>query len=159
VIEALAVAVDSLAVEVVTLDGARSEARIFLHAASDRHLGPETLGERIDGRASQFLPCEVDGHLELVNLDHVAYLGCPADLPELASLDELASFRAGATLDLASGERLAGELRYRLPPSSSRISDLLNSAERFLLLATDGRSLYVNRNAVVRVRLEDSPCQ
>lgn len=158
-IEALAVAVDSLAVEVVTLDGARSDARIFLHAASERHLGPETLGERIDGRASQFLPCEVGGHLQLVNLEHVAYIGCPPDLPELASLDELASFRAGATLELASGERLAGELRYRLPAASSRISDLLNSDERFLLLTTDGRSYYVNRSAIVRVRMEDSRCR
>jgi twitching motility protein PilT len=129
VIEALAVAVDSLAVEVVTLDGARSETRIFLHAASERHLGPETLAERIDGRASQFLPCEVGGHLELVNLEHVAYIGCPPDLPELASLDELASFRAGATLELASGERLArraplsapgGEQPHLRPPQLRR---------------------------------------
>jgi hypothetical protein len=159
VIEALAVAVDSLAVEVVTLDGVRSEARIFLHAASERHLGPETLAERIDGRASQFLPCEVGGSLELVTLVHVAYIGCPPDLPELASLDELASFRAGATPELASGERLAGELRYRLPPTSSRISDLLNSAARFLLLTTDGRKCYGNRRAIVRVRKEDSRCR
>ena len=158
-IEALAVAVEPLSLRVVTLDGGRTDASVFLHTASGRHLGPETLGERIADRDSLFLPCEVAGGLDLVNLDHVAYFECAADLPELEDFDQLASFRAAAVLELASGERLAGELRYRLPPFSCRISDLLNGADRFLLLTTGTRCLYVNRRAVVRVRMEARSCQ
>lgn len=161
--EALAVPVDALAVRLVTFDGKGSEAFVFLHATSGRHFGPETLGERLASREVLFLPCETAVGVELVNLDQVAYLECAPGLPEIAELDELASFRVGAALELAHGECLTGELRYRLPPFSCRVSDLLNAAaERFLLLTTPDRCWYVNRRAVVRVRVqaqvETSPC-
>jgi hypothetical protein len=158
--EALAIPVEALPVRVVTLDGAATESLVFLHTMSGRHLGPETLGERLTAGEVRFLPCETASGIELVNLDQVAYLECPARLPEVEELEEMAAFRAAATLELAGGERLHGELRYRLPAFGCRISDLLNAAEeRFLLLTTPQRSCYVNRRAVVRVRVEASPCR
>ena len=100
--------------------------------------------------------------MELINLEHVACVQAPRDLRDVEELEELPSFRASVDLDLVHGERLSGELRYRLPPGSCRISDLFNSdAERFVLVTTDRRAVYVNRRAVVRVRVpaEDSPCR
>jgi hypothetical protein len=152
---AFAVPVEALAVRVVTLDGKGSESFVFLHTTSGRHRGPETLGERLGSADTRFLPCETAGGVELVNLEQVAYLECPRGLPEVAELDDLASFRAFAALELAGGERLTGELRYRLPPFSCRVSDLLNAVEeRFLLLTAAHHCWYVNRRAVVRVRVE-----
>jgi hypothetical protein len=149
-----------LAVRLVTLDGAATESLVFLHSTSGRHFGAETLGERLQGGETLFLPCSVGGRVELVNLDQVAYLDCPPDLPEVADLDEMAAFRAAATLELVNGERLSGDLRYRLPATGCRISDLLNvAAERFLLLTTGDRCFYVNRRAILRVRTEASSCQ
>ena len=152
--DALAVPVEALAVRLVTLDGKGSDCFVFLHTASGRHSGPETLGERLGSGETLFLPCETASGVELVNLDQVAYLECPASLPEVDELEAMASFRAPATLELAHGERLSGELRYRLPPFSCRVSDLLNAAgERFLLLTNRDRCWYVNRRAVQRVQV------
>ncbi len=157
--EALVVAVEALPVGVVTLDGARTEAQVFLHTVSGRHFGQETLGERLCNPETLFLPCKVAGGVELVNLDQVAFLDCPRDLPEIAELEETSAFRVAATLELAHGQRLSGDLRYQLPPSSCRISDLLNAAEeRFLLLTAEWRCFYVNRRAVVRVRTGAPSC-
>ena len=157
----LAIEVEELPVRVVTLDGGRTAARLFLHTVSERRRGPETLGERLAAKDARFLPCHVEGGLEMVNLDHVSYLECPADLPELALFDELSSSRTRAVLELSHGERLSGELRYRLPSFGCRLSDLLNAPdEPFLLLVREDRTCcYVNRRAVVRVREEGMPCR
>jgi len=157
--EALVVPVEALAVRLVTLDGKGSEAFVFLHTTSGRRFGPETLGERLISGDALFLPCETVAGVELVNLEQLAYLECPPGLPEVAELDEMSAFRAAAVLQLAHGETLSGELRYRLPPFSCRVSDLLNAAEeRFLLLTSRDRCWYVNRRAIVRVH-EDAPVE
>ena len=158
----LAVEVTPLPVRLVMADGETAHALVFLHTSSDRRPGPQSLGERLcDGKTS-FLPCVVDRGVELINLDHVACIQAPRDLPDVAELEEMPSFHASVELDLAHGERVSGELRHRLPPQSCRISDLFNGeAERFMLLTTDRRAVYVNRRAVVRVRVpaEDSSCR
>ena len=158
----LAVEVTPLSVRLVMAGGDTAHALVFLHTSSDRRSGPQSLGERLCDANTSFLPCVVDRGVELINLDHVACVLAPRDLPDVEELEELPSFRVAVDLDLAHGERLSGELRYRLPPESCRISDLFNlDAERFVLLTTDRRAVYVNRRAVVRVRVraEGSPCQ
>ncbi len=162
--EALVIPVDALAVRLVTLDGKGVEAFVFLHTTSGRRLGPETLGERLGSAETLFLPCETVAGVELVNLEQLAYLECPPGLPEVAELDDTASFRAFATIEMVTGERLSGDLRYRLPPFACRVSDLLNRVEeRFLLLTATHHCWYVNRRAVVRVRVntqgEASSCR
>jgi hypothetical protein len=160
VTEALALPVEAIAVRLVTFTGLSVDARVYLHAQSGRHFGAETLGERLAGGETLFLPCETAEGTELFNLDHVAYLDCPPGLPEVDMLEETASFRAAAAIELVHGERLRGELRYRLPAFACRVSDLLNAGEeRFLLLTTPFRCYYVNRRAVVRVRVEAFPCR
>ena len=158
----LAVEVTPLPVRLVMAGGDTAHALVFLHTSGDRRPGPQSLGERLCDANTFFLPCVVDRGVELINLEHVACVQAPRDLPDVEELDELQSFRAAVDLDLVHGERLSGELRYRLPPERCRISDLFNSeAEPFVLLTTDRRAVYVNRRAVlrVRVRAEDSPCR
>ncbi|HEV8239016.1 MAG TPA: hypothetical protein VGS57_06580 [Thermoanaerobaculia bacterium] len=157
--EALVVPVEALAVRLVTLDGKGSEAFVFLHTSSGRRFGPETLGERLSSGDTRFLPCETVAGVELVNLEQLAYLECAPGLPEVAELDEMSAFRSAALLHLAHGETLSGELRYRRPPFSCRVSDLLNAAEeRFLLLTARDHCWYVNRRAIVRIH-EDAPLE
>jgi hypothetical protein len=158
--QALAVTVTPLPVRMVTLGGAEAHAVVFLHEASRRGPGPETLGERLSADDTFFLPCIVERGVELINLEHVAYIQAALDLPEVEKLEEVPSFRAAATLELSHGERLSGELRYRLPPGRCRISDLFNAVkDRFVLLTGEVGSVYVNRRAVVRVRTEDPSCR
>lgn len=158
----LAVEVTPMPVRLVMAGGDTTHAIVFLHTSSDRRLGPQSLGERLRDANTSFLPCVVDRGVELINLEHVACVQAPRDLREVEDLEEMPSFRAAVELDLAHGERLAGDLRYRLPPQSCRISDLFNrDAERFVLLTTDRHSVFVNRRAVVRVRVrtEDPSCR
>jgi hypothetical protein len=153
--QTLAVPVESLPVRVVTVDAGKSDGLVFLHASSSRHFGPETLGERLGATGARFVPFEAAGGVELVNLDHVAYVEAPGNLPEIAELDAMESFRANVVFELTHGERLSGVLRYRRPTTSCRVSDLLNSADdEFLLLTAGDSCFYVNRRAVVRVLAE-----
>lgn len=159
----VAVEVTPLPVRVMLADGETLHVLVFLHTSSDRRLGPQSLGERLRDANTFFLPCVVGRGVELVNLEHVVWVQVPRDLPGVADeLAELPSLDAKVDLDLLHGERLSGELRYSLPPGHCRISDLFNSeTERFVLLTTDRHAIYVNRRAVVRVKMagEDASCR
>jgi hypothetical protein len=158
----LAIEVTPLPVRLVLWGGATADVLVFLHSTSDRRPGPETLGERLCHPDTFFLPCIFGRGVELINLEHVMTVRARRDLPEVEDLESMPSFRAGVELDLIHGERLSGEIRYRLPPGCCRVSDLFNGiAERFVLLTTDNSVIYVNRRAVVRVRIrtEDSSCR
>jgi hypothetical protein len=148
----LAVETRVLAVRIVALDSRASEAELFLHTVADRTARPESLDDRLNGGYA-FVPVRVAGRIELLNLDHIAYVACAGESPEVAARLEVGAHREAAELDLVHGETLAGELVYTLPPGHARVSDLLNSpTERFLLLVAAGSTLFVNRAAVVRAR-------
>ena len=53
---------------------------------------------------------------------------------------------------LADATEVHGDLLALTRPEGSRLSDLLNHADRFLLLADRTRALYVRREAILRVR-------
>ena len=148
----LAVETRAIAVRVVALDARATEAELFLHTVGERTARPESLDDRLNGGFA-FVPVRVAGRIELLNLDHIAYLACAGETPEVAARLEVGAQREAAELDLVHGETLAGDLVYTLPPGHARVSDLLNSpTERFLLFGAGGETLFVNRAAVVRAR-------
>src|SRR5688572_18727383 len=100
----LALEVQPLAVRLLFADGRRTAARVFLHAASARHLGRQTLGERLNDRDVGFMPLELDGRVELVRIATIAAVECDAPLPELAELDAVDAFRAPVEIELVSGD-------------------------------------------------------
>lgn len=141
---------------IVDRSGSAVDAVFFLHGSAVHPEGHETLAERLNDSGVRFLPCEIeDGIVELVRLDWIAYVeiaGLPHELPDL---DEMGAYRAPVGLDLVSGESFDGELVYLAPPSAARVSDLLNRDDpRFLTLLRRGRTLYVNRDAIFRVRFD-----
>ncbi|MCB1007773.1 MAG: hypothetical protein KDB94_02655 [Acidobacteria bacterium] len=131
-------------------DGDSAQAILFLRSPSARGPRDETVLERLNALDGEFLPCEIDGRVSLVNLSWIAYVEIDAegDAPELPGIR-----RARAELDLISGECLSGELVYVARPGRARVSDLLNAAgERFLHLAASGVDRFVRREAILRVR-------
>ncbi len=131
-------------------DGSSADAVLFLRAASARGPRGETVHERLNALDGDFLPCEMDGEVALVNLSWIAYV-------EVATTagdgDEPGTRRARVELDLVSGERIAGELVFVARPGRARVSDLLNAAsDRFVRLAAPGTERHVRRSAILRVR-------
>lgn len=116
---------------------------------------PEGLGARLNERGTHFVPFDREGRVEFVRLGSVGYVEHPAELPEVRRLRELGARAEPVVLDLVTGELLRGGLLEIGPPEHRRLSDLLNRADRFLLLVTPDRTVYVARSAITRVRPEE----
>jgi hypothetical protein len=136
-------------VRLVGFDGSSAEATLYLRSPSARDARSETLLERLNALDGEFLPCESEGEMTLVNLAWIAYVETD---PEAGAAEDPGVRRAPAELELVTGESLAGELVYAAQPGRARVSDVLNSAsDRFVRL--DGAlERYVRRGAVLRVR-------
>lgn len=144
---------DLAPVRIVLLGGTELTGSLFVRRSASRHRREETLGDRLKESGVDFVPLEVgDGRVEMLNVDGVAYLEHPGDLPEVAEMRELEVPAPRVRVVLHSGEALGGELFAFGPPDRDRLSDVLNRSGRFLLLADGERSLYVNRRAVSLVR-------
>lgn len=146
------VAVSDFSACMVLLNGDCFETSFYLRLSSAYGYGRETLGERLNEPATRFLACKVDEEVQLVQLSSIAYILVRGTLPEAEYREHVGGSRQRATITLRTGEVMPGEFLSILPPNRSRVSDLLNSPEeRFLLFLTEGMSLYVNRDAIVRV--------
>lgn len=145
--------VTRLSVRVVDFAGAFFTADFFLHHSGERQPGPETLGERLNGPHTRFLPFDRDGRVELVNLSALAYVEHAGPLPEVAAHQRLGGPQEAVVVRLRSGEELTGSLLYLFTGDGARILDRLNaSTDRFLLLLDGATVRYVNADAVVAVR-------
>ena len=150
----LAVTVKPVAVRVTDSRGETLDAEIFLHADSGHHPGPETLGDRLNDPEGRFMPCRIDGEIQLLHLDRVAWVEQDDLASEAAELEEMEAGRTPAELILVTGETLRGDFLYLMPEERSRPSDALNrSTTPFLLLLTPTEATrWVHRAAIARVR-------
>jgi hypothetical protein len=112
----------------------------------------ETLGDRLEEPGVRFLPVEVEGAIEFLQLASIAYFEYEGALPEMSRLADMGAWREAVEITLSNGNPLSGDLVYLLPPERRRVSDLLNDRGRFVLLVDDTHARYVNRNAIERVR-------
>lgn len=150
----LTLQVERVEASIVDRKGRSSDVVLFLHTVSPHLFATETVADRLNDPDSRFLPAEVGGRTELLRLGSLSYVEVPGLAPEIERLDEIGAVHARVELELDCGQRLDGELIYEAPPETQRVSDLLNSrSTRFLLLASGGRTLFVHRDAVARVRL------
>lgn len=149
-----AIEVGRIEATVVDRNGSASPVTFFLHTVSPHQFTTETLADRLNDPATEFLPCEIDGQTELLRLSSMAYVEIPGAAPELRRLEEIGAARTPVRLVLDGGFNLEGELVYEAPATTNRVSDLLNErASRFLLLDCGDRTLFVRRDAVSRVRV------
>ncbi len=150
----LTLQVERVAASIVDRRGRSSEVAFFLHTVSPHLYATETVADRLNDPEIRFLPCEIGSRTELVRLSSLSYVEIHGLVPEMERLEEIGAVHAGVELELDCGDTLAGELIYEAPPTTDRVSDLLNSRSTpFLLLASGTRTLFVRRDAVARVRL------
>lgn len=149
----LTIQVERVAASVVDRNGRSSDLVFFVHTVSPHLFAAETVADRLNDPETSFLPCEAEGHTELVRLSSLCYVEIHGLAPEIERLEEIGAARTRVELELDCGDSLAGELVYETPPTTDRVSDLLNSrATRFVLLADGDRTLFVRRDAIARVR-------
>jgi hypothetical protein len=150
----LTIQVERVKASVVDRKGRSSDLTFFLHTVSPHLFAAETVADRLNDPEAVFLPCETGGRTELIRLSSLSYVEIHGLAPEIERLRETGAIRAKVELELDCGDSLTGELVYEAPPTTSRVSDLLNSrATRFLFLSAGERTLFVRRDAVARVRL------
>lgn len=150
--ESYKLGVAGVSAEVILWSGEAIAASFYLHLASASGSGRETLGERLNDPRTRFLPCKVNDHVELLNLDWISYLRVAGVIPEVAQREQLGGTRQQAKIAMQSGYLLEGQFLCVLPSARARLSDLLNvSTERFLLFLAPAAALYVNRKSIVRI--------
>jgi hypothetical protein len=148
-----AIEVHKIPIRLANVGGQVTEAHLFLHLASSHDYRSETVGERLNDSEVDFLRFESEGLVVLVSLSSLAYAEALETPPAVAGMDEIGASHEPATLILESGERLRGELVYEAAPEKPRVLDLMNSRQRFLLLQATDKTLFVRRNAIVRVEV------
>ncbi len=127
---------------------------VFLHAVSSHDPRPETLGDRLNAPAANFLPCQTGEEVELVQLAWLSYLEVSGTLAEVEALRAVGAREADLELELAHGEKVSGTLIFEARAGKDRVSDILNAPGLEFLLMVDGRrTLYVRRGAIVRVHV------
>ncbi len=150
----LTIQVERVAASIVDRKGRSSELVFFLHTVSPHLFATETVADRLNDPETHFLPCEIDNRTELIRLTSLSYVEIHGLAPEIERLQEIGAAHSKVELELDCGDSLAGELVYEAPPTTDRVSDLLNSrATRFLLLISGERTLFVRLGAIARVRL------
>ena len=150
-----AIDVQKLPARLVDRSGRETSAQFFLHAMGAHLHAPETIGGRLNADIS-FVPCEVDGAVELFSLARLAYAEFAEPLPEVEELRQVGVAGVAVELELVHDEIVEGELMSAAPAQSHRASDLLNSgSQRFLLLVSGDNIRYVNRSAIRRARPKD----
>jgi len=147
----LAIEVHKVDVRLHTLGGETHRASLFLHACRAREAHPETVGDRLNDRSTEFLPCEIGENVQLLRLASLAYVEMDEPPPEVQEMTEVGAHRETVELHLVSGDVLHGELFCEDQYGSCRVSDLLNTETVFLLLDGDDRVCYVRRQAIDRV--------
>ncbi|MEA2605057.1 MAG: hypothetical protein QOF89_6049 [Acidobacteriota bacterium] len=150
--ESYKLGVAGVSAEVILWSGEAIAASFYLHLASASGSGRETLGERLNDPGTRFLPCKVNDHVELLNLDWISYIRIAGSIPEVAQREQHGASRQQARIAMQSGYLLEGQFLCLLPSARARLSDLLNvSTERFLLFLAPAAALYVNRKSIVRI--------
>ncbi len=149
--------VDRIVVEVVTLAGDRKRTTFFL-PVPDRVTSPSTsLAAQLNDTAVGFLPCRIAEHTSLIRVEWIAYVELDPNQIDWSALDQAGAIAKAVEFELVTGERISGNLMVEGSEYAQRVSDYLNRApKRFVLLSTDSAAIYVNQQAVARVRLEES---
>jgi hypothetical protein len=139
--------------QLVLATGASVSGHFFLWTNSQRHAGPDRIGDLLNER-SGFFPFQLDeGETALYNREHVVLVRLPQGAGETQHEAgyEVAK-RHLVTMLLSTGDRIAGKVSVYLPQGHSRLSDYARSDQTFRYVETDTHTVIVNSAHVVELR-------
>ena len=141
--------------ELTLSTGERVKGAFFLAASSAAHVGPELVGDLVNGD-SGFFPFAVTSGVVaetvLYNRAHVVMISLPPSTIE-AQLDPAygVATRCRVVMLLSTGVRVSGTVAICLPAGHERLSDYAHTAEAFRYLETADRTLIINASHVVQL--------
>lgn len=145
-----AIDVTRKAVTIVDFDGNATTAEFFLHASSS-HERPERVVDRLN-EPEAFVPVRLDGKVVLQRLRWLVTVEFDGLLPEVEELRKVGAVSEEVELELVTGTMLKGTMIYEAPITRQRLSDHLNDSEdRFLLVVSGNKTMYVQNRAILRV--------
>lgn len=126
----------------------------FLGSGSERHIGPERIGDVLNAKGTLF-PFELaeggNTHTTLIHREHVVTAALSDNEGSLDPAYSVARPHA-VSLRLSSGLRVDGAIRINRPPGQDRLSDWADDTERFCYVETGEAAMLVNVNHIVEVR-------
>lgn len=137
------------AAEVVCADGRVLRGRVFLPAAAESHTGAVRMAEWLEepGCFFPFLP-DGEGRPVLLSKQQLIVVTVAASVED----DSTEAGAARRRIRVECGSlRLEGEVVIDMPPSHSRVLDLLNRPGEFLALRSGDHNLFVRKSRIVRV--------
>lgn len=128
--------------------------RLFLAGASERHDGPERVGDLLNSEPG-FFPFEIEDEeggrdIVLLNRAHVVTVTVPDNEAALEPGYGIARLRAVAMV-LSGNLRLTGIVRVYRPEGRDRLSDWTRQPEMFRYLEADGATVIVNTAHIVEL--------
>jgi hypothetical protein len=114
----------------------------------------ETVAERLNDGDSFFPLKDNDGRVVLLGKGQVRYVVTPsADEDDQLAEERNSSPQLLVTVELDSGEAVAGVFFVDMPPGHVRALDYVNCANRpFVLLAQLDRDYVINRHFITQIR-------
>jgi len=141
--------------ELTLSTGTRVKGAFFLSDSSAGHVGPERVGDLLNGEQG-FFPFELAGggtpRTVLYNRAHVTTIALPSHVSE-AKLDpgyDVATKRRVSIL-LSTGMRVAGMVSVYRPAGHDRLSDFAHVDVPFRYLETSDHTLIINTSHIVEL--------
>ncbi len=137
------------AAEVVCADGRVLRGRVFLPAAAESHPGALRMAEWLEepARFFPFLP-DGEGRPVLLCKEQLIVVTVAASVEDESAEAGVARRRVRVECGVL---RLEGEVAIDMPPSHSRVLDLLNRPGEVLALRSGDHNLFVRKSRIVRV--------
>jgi hypothetical protein len=132
----------------ILADGSEVKGEVFLSLYEARRMGPQRVGELLNGE-DLFLPvATAEGMLHL-NVSNIVMARTETQ-PEWDDLETLGR-KYSVRISTHLGE-IAGEVFVNLPREHSRVSDFLNQPDRFLRISGPEEIVYVAARFILSVR-------
>jgi len=145
----------SVEVEVVLRDRRTLLGCVFLRPAAGKHLGAETLDDRLN-ESQAFFPVlhetGVPRDALLVGKSAIAYVKAPKPTDDRSRSARSQASEVNVTIQLMGQPPLSGMIYLALPQGRSRTLDWLNTQSTFVPLIVGSHILYLHRDAIQTVR-------
>ncbi|PLX83493.1 MAG: hypothetical protein C0617_11225 [Desulfuromonas sp.] len=130
-------------------DGSDIEGTVFLSLYEMHRLGPQRVGELLNGEDA-FIPVETAEGLLHLNVANISVARTDAD----GEVDELMTLGRRYPVEVTTlhGPQVRGEVCVNLPDGNCRVRDFLNQPLRFFPLFLPGEVAYLNPCFVLSVR-------
>lgn len=136
-------------VEILLVDNELISGRMFVTEDLVSAGGNPLVEEFLNDEEDQFFPFESDaGAYRLINKRQVAYIRTEQDDSEIKAQTPI---RPRNLVAHFTNERAVYGLVYPTLAEESRVSDIINMPDDFMVIYQDGKKIIVNRNHVIYV--------